>query len=184
MGGDHIVYTGDVSTKTADITTAKLMFNSVISTPNARFMVGNIKDFYLGTDMEEYECARIPLSLIPQSIIDLYDLKDKIVDGYVYAECRKGMYGLPQAGRIANDKLQKFLKPHGYEPCKVTHGLWKHRHSDLMFTLVVDDFGIRYTKTSGAEKLMNTLRQIYRVSEGRANTMSASPSNGTTPMAR
>jgi hypothetical protein len=73
---------------------------------------------------------------------------------------------LPQeAGRIANDKLQKFLKPHGYAPCKVTHGLWKHRHSDLIFTLAVDDFGIRYTKTSDAKQLMNTLRQIYRVSK-------------------
>jgi hypothetical protein len=91
MGGDCIVYTGNVSTKTADITTVKLMFNSVISTPNARFMVGDIKDFYLGTDMEEYEYACIPLSLIPQLIIDLYGLKHKIVDGYVHAKCRKGM---------------------------------------------------------------------------------------------
>jgi hypothetical protein len=118
MGGDHIVYTGDVSTKTADITTAKLMFNSVISTPNARFMVGNIKDFYLGTDMEEYECARIPLSLIPQSIIDLYNLKHKIVDGYVYAECRKGMYGLPQPGGLPMTSCRSSSSPVAMSPAK------------------------------------------------------------------
>ena len=34
------------------ITTAKLLFNSIISTPNAKFMGINIKDFYLNTEME------------------------------------------------------------------------------------------------------------------------------------
>jgi hypothetical protein len=92
MGGDRIVYTSNVSTKTANLTTAKLMFDSVISTPKACFMVGDLKDFYLGTKMEEYEYACIPLYLIPPLIISRYDLKAKIVDGHVYAECRKGMY--------------------------------------------------------------------------------------------
>jgi hypothetical protein len=35
-----------------------------------------------------------------------------------------------------------------YIPCDVTPGLWKHTDSDLMFTLVVDDFGVRYTNKS------------------------------------
>jgi hypothetical protein len=53
-------------------------------------MTGDSKDFYLGTDLEDYEYARIPVHLIPDHIIDLYDLKDKIVNGHVYAEARKG----------------------------------------------------------------------------------------------
>jgi hypothetical protein len=40
---------------------------------------------------------RIPLHMLPQQIINLYDLNDKIIDGYVYAEVRRGMYGLPQS---------------------------------------------------------------------------------------
>jgi hypothetical protein len=75
------------------------------------------------------------------------------------------MYGLPQAGRIANDRLVAFLEPHGYVPCPLTPGLWKHHHSDLMFTLVVDDFGVRFTQKSDAEQLMATLSQLYVVSE-------------------
>jgi hypothetical protein len=36
--GNLIDYPGDVSTHTADMTTDKVLFNSVISTPEARFM--------------------------------------------------------------------------------------------------------------------------------------------------
>jgi len=52
VGGDHVEYAGDVSTKTADLTTAQLLFNSVISTPSAQCMMGDLKDFYLGTPMQ------------------------------------------------------------------------------------------------------------------------------------
>jgi hypothetical protein len=48
-GGDRIDYAGGVNTKTADLTTVKLVNNSVISTPNARFMTGDLNDFYLNT---------------------------------------------------------------------------------------------------------------------------------------
>jgi hypothetical protein len=35
IGGNLIDYPGDVSTKTTDLTTAKILFNSVLSTPKA-----------------------------------------------------------------------------------------------------------------------------------------------------
>jgi hypothetical protein len=54
-GGDRIDYPGNKTTKTADITTAKLLFNSVVSTPNAKFMTIDLKDFYLCSDLPEYE---------------------------------------------------------------------------------------------------------------------------------
>jgi hypothetical protein len=131
--------------KTTDLATAKLMFNSVISTPRGRFMSIDLKDFYLCSDLEEYEYVRTPLHMLPEAIMDLNALHDKISKGHVYAEVRTGMYGLPQAGRLANEKLRTFLEPHEYMPCLVTPGLWKHLDSDLMFTLVVDDFSVRYT---------------------------------------
>ena len=64
VGGNLIDYPGDVSTKTAGLTTAKLLFNSVVSTPNAKFMGIDVKNFYLNTPMERYEYMRLPLSLI------------------------------------------------------------------------------------------------------------------------
>jgi hypothetical protein len=51
-GGDRINYPGNKTTKTADLTTSKLMFNSVISTPGGRFMSIDLKDFYLCSDLE------------------------------------------------------------------------------------------------------------------------------------
>ena len=67
VGGDRVEYTGNVSTKTADLITAKLLFNSVISTPGACCMIGDLKDFYLGTPMQlaDYAYMRIPVAVLP-----------------------------------------------------------------------------------------------------------------------
>jgi hypothetical protein len=165
MGGTLISYDGDVSTKTANPTTVKCMLNSVISTDDGRFMTGDLKGFYLGTDLDKFEYARIPIHLIPHHIIKLYYLKDKIINGHVYAEARKGVYGLPQAGRLANECLTKYLAHLGYIPGAHTHGFWKDTKSDLMFTLVIDDFGVRYTNKADAARLMHDLKQQYKVSE-------------------
>jgi hypothetical protein len=81
------------------------MFNSVLSTPGAKFMGIDLKDFYLCSKLDEYKYVGIPEHMLPDEIITLYNLKPN-------AEVRKGMYGLPQAGRLANLQLQKFLEPH------------------------------------------------------------------------
>jgi hypothetical protein len=128
----RFAYAGDVSTKTADLTTVKAMLNSVISTLCAHFMTGNLKDFYLNMPMDEYEYMHIPMSVIPDSIFDHFKLANLVHNGYVVVEIGKGMYGLPQAGQIANDHLVAFLEPHGYVPVPLTHGLWKHTTSDLI----------------------------------------------------
>jgi hypothetical protein len=72
------------------------------------------------------------------------------------------MYGLPQAGKLANDRLRKFLAPAGYVPCTVTPGLWHHQHSNLMFSLVVNDFGIRSIKRDDVKQLIAMLQREYK----------------------
>ena len=71
----------------------------------------DLADSYLGTSMERYEYMRIPIHMIPDDIMALYNLQGLVHNGYVYVEIRKGMYGLPQAGKLANDRLQKLLTP-------------------------------------------------------------------------
>ena len=164
VGGDKIDYPFEVSTKTADLTTAKLLFNSVLSTPQARFFGIDLKDFYLGTPMDRYEYMRVPIWMLPAAIVAQYNLTDLFDDGFVYVEIRRGMYGLPQAGRLANDQLVAFLQPHGYLPCPLTHGLWRHTTRDVVFSLVVDDFGVRYTRQEDADHLIATLKSAYEVS--------------------
>ena len=54
--------------------------------------------------MKYYECLKLNLREIPDEIIKLYNLRKKATsDGSVYMEIQKGMYGLPQAGLIANE---------------------------------------------------------------------------------
>jgi hypothetical protein len=44
----------------------------------------------------------INLVSLPQETIEKYDLNELAQDGKAYIEIRKGMYGLPQAGILAN----------------------------------------------------------------------------------
>ncbi len=64
VGGNRLDYPGATSTPTAKLTTAKCVLNSTISTPNGRFMVVDIKEFYLNTPLERYEYMRLPLSML------------------------------------------------------------------------------------------------------------------------
>jgi hypothetical protein len=52
--GDQIEYPGDKSTRTAGLTTAKILINSVISTPGTKFLVVDIKNFYLNTPLGRF----------------------------------------------------------------------------------------------------------------------------------
>jgi hypothetical protein len=54
------------------------------------------------------------------------------------------MYGLPQAGILANELLQRNLAKDGYRLTQHTHGLWTHDTRPISFSLVVDDFGVTY----------------------------------------
>jgi hypothetical protein len=55
VGGNLVHYPEKVSTPTADLSTVKLLLNSIISTPGARFATFDLKDFYLGTPMMRKE---------------------------------------------------------------------------------------------------------------------------------
>ena len=86
VGGNCVQYPGDMSTKMADITTAKILFNSVLSTPSTKFMTINLKDFYLGTPIECYKYIFMPIKMLLPKIINLYALKPLFHNGYVYTK--------------------------------------------------------------------------------------------------
>jgi hypothetical protein len=107
VGGNLINYDGDVSTQTAYLATSKILWNSVISTIHAAYMCLDLKNFYLGTPMKEYEYMRIHISDTPKENINQYNLCAIADNDWVYIEVRGGMYGLPQAGKQAHDLLQQ-----------------------------------------------------------------------------
>ena len=105
---------------------------------------------------------KIPLSHIPDEIITEYSLRNKVHrDGSIYIEIQKGMYGLPQAGMLANKLLKRRLAEHGYYEVRHTPGYWRHVWRPIDFTLVVDDFGVGYDGNEHALHLLQTLRLYY-----------------------
>ena len=86
---------------------------------------------------------KLQITQIPDEIIAEYNLKHKVhSDGVVYIEIQKGMYGLPQAGMLANKLLKCRLAQHRYYEVRHTPGYWRHTWRPIDFTLVVDDFGV------------------------------------------
>ena len=106
---------------------------------------------------------KLPLKLIPQEIIEQYNLQTLQVDGWVYIKIVKGMPGLKQAAKLANDRLIKHLQPYGYAPVKHTPSLWKHVSNGIVFALVVDDFGIKSTSPAATAHLLQALRDKYKI---------------------
>jgi hypothetical protein len=101
----------------------------------------------------------------PDNVIKHCNLRDKATpDGYIYCEIQKGMYGLPQAGIIAQQLLEERLQKHGYRQSQTTPGLWKHDTGPISFSLVVDNFGVKYVGKENTQHLLDTVRHYYKCS--------------------
>jgi hypothetical protein len=97
VGGNRLDYNGDTATSTADITTFKILINRTLSTKDAKNDDGYQK-LQLRYAFAKDEFMLLPISILPEEI----HLTRLAVDGWVYLEIRKGMYGLKQAGILAN----------------------------------------------------------------------------------
>ena len=167
VGGDRLEYESDAGSPAASLVETKLTLNSVVSDAHrgARFMVADLKDFFLGTRMKDPEYMRINYKYFPEDVRQQYDLANKVAsDGYIYVRIKKGMYGLKQAAVLAYDQLVEHLAPHGYYPCPQTTGIWRHATRRTRFCLCVDDFGIKYFSKDDANHLLNALQQKYKIS--------------------
>jgi hypothetical protein len=104
------------------------------------------------------------LSRFPEEILDKYNLKALAVDGWVYIEIRKkGMYGLKQAGLLANQLMQTLLAPFGYYPAHHTPGIWLHKTRPIDFSLIVDNFAVKNVGKQHADHLRDALLQSYEL---------------------
>ncbi len=126
----------------------------------------DIKNFYLNMPMSRYKYVHIKINDVPKEIGKQYNLREKVdSEGHIYIEVKKGMYGLPQAGILAQKLLEKQLNKHGYMQNKAIPGLWTHQLRPISFTLVVDDFGIKYIGQEHAMHLISILKKHYELSE-------------------
>ncbi len=136
------------------MTTTKLNWNSILSTPKVRYMCLNISNFYLTATLDPCECMKMPISLCPPWIITQYGLLNKVVGGYVYLRMRKAVWGLPQAGILAK-----------YYECKNTPGFWKHTSQHISFTLIIVNFGVKYEHKEDNDHLIKALKTKYTLTK-------------------
>ena len=161
IGGDRINYTGVTKANTAAMPVVKMLLQSVVS-DDAEFMTIDIKDFYLNTELPRSEWMRIPVKFLSAAILDKHNLRPFINDGAVIFEVVKSLYGLPHAGKISQDELIRHLATHGYHQT-TTPCLFRHDTNGIAFTLVVDDFGIKFRERAAAQHLIDTLLLRYQI---------------------
>jgi hypothetical protein len=118
----------------------------------------DIKNFYLTAALEYFKYMKIPFALFPSWIVEQYDLAKHQRDGWAYLKMRQAVWGLPQVGILSNKRLRRKLAPFGYYKCIKTPGLWKHETRPLTFTLVVDNFGVKYESKDGVDHLIASIK--------------------------
>ena len=123
----------------------------------------DVSNFYLNTPLDRPKFMQLPIRIIPKEIIDKYNLNDIVDKGWVYCRIEQGMYGFPMAGKLANDLLINRMSKHGYHPCQYTPLLWKHVWRPVTFTLVVDDFGIKFLGDEHANHLKRYIEKYYKI---------------------
>ncbi len=159
-GGNLLTVLYDVSARTANLEVVKILIHATCSA-NRKWMTIDIKDFYLGTPLppgQQYEYMRIHKSKIPAATMLQHNLGPLMHDNYVYFEIRKCLYGIPQSGKFSQDRLVSHLAAHGYTQCPNTPCLFNHATRDITFSLVVDDFGVSYSKQQDVDHLIAMLK--------------------------
>ena len=156
VGGDRTNYTGLTKANTAALEVVKCLFNSVLA-DDAEFRTLDIVDYYLNTPLLRSENMRIKRTQIPDYIMVKYDLDGFLENGVVLWEISKGMYGLPQAGKLAHVRLIEHLKEHDYDQSPNVPCLFRHKTNGITFILVVDDFGVKVNNEEGWQHILTTL---------------------------
>lgn len=104
IGGVRINYPGETSADTAAMPVVKLLLQSVIS-DDVKWMTLDIKDYYPNTPLPRPEYIRIQRKLIPDAVITKHLLQPYMTNNSILFEVNQGMYGLPQAGYLAQQRL-------------------------------------------------------------------------------
>lgn len=161
VGGDKSNYTGNVSALTADMPVVKMLFNAAVS-EDAEVGTIDIKDYYLSNNckLTAPEYMVIQRKQIPDAVIKRYNLGN--AQSFM-VRINGTIYGLPQAGLLAQEKLIVHLADHGFHQAANTPCLFRHTTRDLMFTLVVDDFLVKYQNLADYQFLCTILQQAYTI---------------------
>ena len=89
----------------------------------------------------------------------------------IYVQVNKGMYGIPDSGRLAKDRLDVLLDSACFYKTPSTPCLYRHRTRKICFSLIVDDFLIVHTEDEDRDYLFETLRTTYTLKTNTTQTI-------------
>ena len=164
--GDQIRYEGEKSAWTVAQPIVKLFLSAAV-TEVADVATCDISDFYLNSKLPRSEWMRVHRSQLPNATINKYKLEPLFDNDYVYCRVDQTIYGLPQAGKLAQDRLVEHLAKFGFKMADHTDCLFSHESRKISFLLYVDDFLIKFKQEADLEFLFSTLRQLYEIKTDR-----------------
>jgi hypothetical protein len=129
-------------------------------------MTVDVKDFYINTVLPRPEFMWMPLRLIPTDYRRKLGMEFLPADSRILLQVDKALYGLPQAGLLAQQELIAHLAEHGYIQSPTTPCLFSHiTDPSLRFVLWVDDFLIKYSRRRPevADHLLSVLTAKYPI---------------------
>jgi hypothetical protein len=155
----------DTSAFTAELEVVKILLQSSVS-DGSHIMTLDLKDYYLNSPMHRPEYLRISKKHLTPDLISELGLTSFVnSDGSILFAITKGIYGLPHAGALAQEHLIPLLAQHGYHQSPNVPCLFRHDTNGVSFTLVVDDFAVKYKDRASAEHLLSILRTRYTLTE-------------------
>ena len=157
-GGHPLDCDGETATNSASMETVKIPLNSVLSTSGARLSTLDVKMMHLESLLKDPQHMRFKLSQIPddfQRQCNLHALADG--QGHVHAQIDGALCGLAEAGRIANQDMADHLAKFGHHECKFTPGLFTHESRPIQFTLIADDFAVKWVNRSDFDHPLHSL---------------------------
>ena len=77
----------------------------------------------------------------------------------MYVEYRQGIYGMLQAGILAQKILEERLNTKGCHWRKTISGLWTHKYIPMSFTLMVNNFGVKYVGEEHTQHILSAIEE-------------------------
>jgi hypothetical protein len=158
-------------------TTRDALFHSIVSTHSLMATI-DIVDYYLGTLLPSPESVRIDVSSISIPTLTKLGLLPFLHHShgkpFIFCDVLKTVSGLPQSGLLSQLRLVALLTQHGFSETS-TLMLFRHHTHSTAFTLVVDDFLVRYSHPSELDHLVSCLSTLYELKVHRDLPTSATP---------
>ena len=100
----------------------KIHLQSVISDAS-KWLTIDIEDYYLNTPLPRHEYLCIESKFLPSTVIRQHDLQQFVHNNAILLQVNKGMYGPPQAGLLAQQRLITHLASEGYHQTDTTFAM-------------------------------------------------------------